>query len=119
MISPTLGELDLGFNLDGVGLFVWASADYNRLIKFWMLRPAPSSKPVRAAFRLIFFACVVGGLWQIGEDARHFGWSFHFCLIATLVCVVGMTAIFMMINLIEWVHRKWLGKHHEVRAQRP
>ncbi|MGA9668610.1 MAG: hypothetical protein WBQ94_05335 [Terracidiphilus sp.] len=111
--------MNLGFELAGVGLFIWASFDYNRFIKFWMIKPAPYSMPVRAVFRLFFLACVAGALWQIGEDARHFQWSLRFCLFATLVFIVGMAVIFVMINVVEWMGLKRLGRRQNLPVQRP
>ena len=119
MTGPGIAELDLGFQLAGVGLFVWASLDCNRFIKFWMIKPAPYSMPVRAVFRLFFLACVVGALWQIGGNAGHLQWSLRICLFATLVFIVGMAVIFVMINVVERMGLKRLRRRQNMPAQRP
>jgi len=55
MSHPTLGrmnlEMSIGFEVFAIAAFVWASIDYNRFIKFWMLRPAPYTRRVTVIFR--------------------------------------------------------------------
>jgi hypothetical protein len=62
-----IARMIMGFKLCGITMFVWASIDYNRFIKFRMLRPAPYTQRVSIAFRLFFLACVIGGVWQLVE----------------------------------------------------
>lgn len=115
-MEPRLGELNLGFELAAVGLFVWASVDYNRFIKFWMIRPAPYSKLVRTLFRLFFLSCVVGGLWRVVEDVDHFRRAAYFCLTAILICALWLATWFLMVTVVEWMHLKLLGKRPNQRA---
>jgi hypothetical protein len=50
MTDLTLAEMVLGFKASVIGVFTWASIDYNRFIKFWMLGPAPYTQRVSIAF---------------------------------------------------------------------
>src|SRR5260370_11196879 len=45
MTDPTMARMSIGFAVFAIAVFVWASIDYNRFIKFWMLRPAPYTLP--------------------------------------------------------------------------
>jgi len=72
MSHPTLGrmnlEMSIGFEAFAIAAFVWASIDYNRFIKFWMLKPAPYTQRITVIFRLFFLACVTGGTWQLWDS---------------------------------------------------
>lgn len=57
MTDPTFARMNVGFETFAAAVFVWASIDYNRFIKFWMLKPAPYTRWVKVFFR-IFFPCV-------------------------------------------------------------
>lgn len=67
MNDPIIGRMDFGFAICAVATFLWASIDYNRFIKFWMGKPAPYNRRVIVFFRVFFFACVLGGLWQVAR----------------------------------------------------
>jgi hypothetical protein len=67
MSDPNFANISMGFTAFGIAVFLWASFDYNRFIKFWMHRPAPYSQRVKITFRLFFLACVVGCVWQLVE----------------------------------------------------
>jgi|ERR1700674_271110 len=69
MTDPTMARMSIGFAVFAIAVFVWASIDYNRFIKFWMLRPAPYAQRVRVVFRLFFLTCVVGGIWHLADTA--------------------------------------------------
>jgi succinate dehydrogenase hydrophobic anchor subunit len=73
-----------------MGLFTWASIDYNRFIKFWMIRPAQYSKPVKIVFQSFFLLVVVGGLWRIIEDLPRPRQSVNFYLSAVLISMLWM-----------------------------
>jgi len=73
MNNTTFTKMNIGFALFAVAVFVWASVDYNRFIKFWMLRPAPYTQRVKIVFRLFFLACVLGGVWHLVEIATTIG----------------------------------------------
>jgi len=45
-------EMSIGFEVLAIAAFVWASIDYNRFVKFWMLRPAPYPRRVTVIFRV-------------------------------------------------------------------
>src|SRR5258706_16389635 len=69
MSHPTLGrmnlEMSISFEVFAIAAFVWASIDYNRFIKFWMVRPAHYTWLVTVIFRLFFLTCVIGGVFQL------------------------------------------------------
>jgi len=73
MALPVLTRFSFRFEIFMIGVSVWASIDYNRYIKFWMLRPAPYGRLVRLVFRLFSVACVLGGVWRIAEDIAKSG----------------------------------------------
>jgi hypothetical protein len=83
-----------GFESFATGVFVWARIDYNRFIKFWMLRPAPYTRHVRLVFRLFFVACVLGGVWQIAGDIAKYGKPVVFCLTALPFTVAWFVVFF-------------------------
>jgi hypothetical protein len=67
MRDLTSANMNFGFALFAVAVSIWASIDYNRFIKFWMLRPAPYTQRVKMVFRLFFLAWVIGGTGQLVE----------------------------------------------------
>ncbi len=91
-------------------VFIWASIDYNRFIKFWMIRPAPYARPVIVIFRVFFLACVVGGLWRVVETAIHSPRPATFYLSALPVALGCFVVFFLMINLVERKHQKRRAK---------
>ena len=99
-----------GFELCGIAMFVWASIDYNRFIKFWMLRPGPYTPPVSIAFRLFFLACVVGGVWRLAETIAGSHKPASFYLGALLLAVAWFAVVFAMVHTVEWMNRKWRTK---------
>ena len=36
MTDPTIAKMSIGFAVFAIAVFVWASIDYNRFIKFWI-----------------------------------------------------------------------------------
>jgi hypothetical protein len=80
MTDPTMARMSIGFAVFAIAVFVGASIDYNRFIKFWMLRPAPYTQRVRVVFRLFFLACVVGGIWHLADTTAASGRSVTFYL---------------------------------------
>ncbi len=115
MSELTTLKMNIGFSIFAVGAFVWASIDYNRFIKFWMLRPAPYSTQVRIVFRLFFAVCVIGGVWHVVDLALASGlpaWSY----IGTLPFVVAWFAVFyVMVRAVEWMNRKRLANQARTR----
>ena len=104
--DPALAKMSLGFELCGIAMFVWASIDYNRFIKFWMLRPGPYTRRVTSAFRLFFLVCVVGAVWQLAETIAGSHQAASFYLGALLLGVAWLAAVFAMIHTVEWMNRK-------------
>lgn len=91
--------------LAGVAVFIWASLDYNRFIKFWMLKPAPYSQRVKAGFRLFFLACVCGGVWQIAKDVPKQQ------ILRSAPYALGWFAVWaFMLHVVEWMNRKRFAK---------
>jgi hypothetical protein len=105
MTDPTFARLDVGFEIFAIGVFVWASFDYNRFIKFWMLKPAPYSLWVRTCFRIFFIACVVGGIWQVAGDFGRSGRSGTFYLTALLFTAAWFIVFYVMLRLVERMKR--------------
>jgi hypothetical protein len=54
MSDAAFAQMNLGFRIFEIAVFMWACFDYNRFIKFWMLAPAPYSRRVKIIFRLFF-----------------------------------------------------------------
>jgi hypothetical protein len=106
MTDITFGKMRTGFEVFAIGVFVWASIDYNRFIKFWMLRPAPYTRRVRLIFRLFFAACVLGGIWQIAEDVAKSGRPVVFYVTALPFTIAWSVVFFCMLNFVEWLNRK-------------
>jgi hypothetical protein len=105
MTDPSFARLDEGFEIFAVGVFVWASVDCNRFIRFWMLKPAPYSLWVRTVFRIFFIACVVGGIWQIAEDVARSGRSVTFYLTALPFTAAWFIVFYVMMRLVEGMKR--------------
>ncbi len=98
-------RMNLGFLICAISVFVWASIDYNRFIKFWMVRPAPYSRRVLIFFRLFFLASVLGGLWQAVKTAIASARPVIY--LSSIPFAVGCFVVcFLMIHLAEWVNRK-------------
>jgi hypothetical protein len=99
MIDPTVERMKLGLQVCMIAVFVWASIDYNRFLKLWMIGPA-SSRRVLIMFRLFFMACVIGGLWQVvgtvigsGKDALFYLTSLPFAAGWFVVFFFMLTAL--------------------------
>lgn len=110
MSNPTFDRIHFAMFVAMVAVFVWASIDYNRFIKFWMLRPAPYSWRVIVIFRVFFLACVVGALWQVVETALYSPKPAIFYLTALPLAVGCFIMYVLMINLVERTHSKWRAK---------
>jgi hypothetical protein len=119
MTEPFLAKMTIGFELAGVAWFVWASCDYNRFIKFWMIKPAPYSRPVTIAFRLFFLACGVGGVWQIAEGIRTTKQHPRFYLGALPFAVAWTIAIIVLVNVVERMNRRWLSSRSQMQRRQP
>ena len=115
MTDPTMARVSFGAAVVGIAVFVWASIDYNKFIKFWMVRPAPYSKRVRIVFRLFFLACVVGGVSHLADTMPPSGTPLTFYLGALVFAVVWFVVFFLMLNFVEWMNRKWRIKHNRVQ----
>jgi undecaprenyl pyrophosphate phosphatase UppP len=113
MSDPTFSKMNLGFAVFAIAVFVWASIDYNRFIKFWMLRPAPYSQRVRSIFRVFFFACVVGGVSQLVKTMPA-GKPASLYLGSLLVAAVWFVVFFVMLRLVEWMNQKRRMKQSQV-----
>jgi|SRR6185369_11670846 hypothetical protein len=103
---PTLARLTFGFQVFIVLVFAWASFDYNRFIKFWMLKPAPYSRAVRSTFRLFFLACVVGGGWRVFDDMSVRKQSAPFYLSTLPITIAWLCVFFLLLRVVEWVNKK-------------
>jgi hypothetical protein len=110
MNDPTVARMDLGFTVCIIAVFVWASIDYNRFIKFWMLRPAPYRPLVVILFRIFFLAFVLGGSWQLITTAVELRKSAIFYLGALPFAVGWFAVFFLMINHLERRSRRWRTK---------
>jgi hypothetical protein len=115
MTDPTMARMGFGFAVCGIAVFVWASIDYNRFIKFWMLRPAPYTQRVRVVFRLFFLACVVGGVWHLADTIPVSGTPLTFYSGALLFAVAWFVVFVLMLHFVEWMNRRWRIKQPQVR----
>lgn len=106
MSDPTLGMMSIGLEACAIGVFVWASIDYNRFIKFWMLRTAPYSQRIKVAFRLFFLACVVGGVWRLAETMATSGRPAIFYLSALPFAAVEFVVFFLMLHVVERINQR-------------
>ena len=110
MSHSTLGgmnlQMSIGFELAATATFVWASIDYNRFIKFWMLRPAPYTHRVSAVFRLFFLACVVGGAWQFGDSLMSSRQSTVFYVQSLGIAAVWFCVFALMLHVVEWMNER-------------
>jgi len=101
MNESTMHAMSAGLAAAGVAVFIWASLDYNRFIKFWMIRPAPYSGRVRVGFRLFFLACVCGGICQIATDVPKEQ------IVRSVPFALGWFAVIVvMIHIVEWMHHR-------------
>jgi hypothetical protein len=99
--------MSIGFAVNGIAIFVWASIDYNRFIKFWMLKPAPYTQRITIVFRLFFLACVVGGVWHLADFHLGSGRPFTFYLSVLSIVAVWFVVFFLLLHVVEWMNRKW------------
>ena len=106
MHDLTLSNMDFGFALFAVAVFIWASIDYNRFIKFWMLRPAPYTQRVKVVFRVFFLACVIGGSWHLVEIRKTTGRPALTYLSALPFAAAWFVVFFLMLRVVEWMVRK-------------
>lgn len=112
MTDPIFARMDVGFEIFAIGVFVWASVDYNRFIKFWILKPAPYTLWVRVAFRVFFLACVVGGIWQVVADIVRSGRSATSYLAALPITAAWFVVFYFMLRVVEWMKKKRETKTH-------
>ena len=91
-------------------MFIWASIDYNRFIKFWMVRTAPYSLLVRSVFRLFFLAVAVGSLSRFIGDVSKSRHSTKLYGMVLLFSILLFAAFILMINLVEWMNSKRISK---------
>jgi len=118
LIDARMAMMSIGFAIFAPAVFVWASFDYNRFIKFWMLRSAPYTQRVSIFFRLFFLACVVGGVWHLADTvAAAPKRPLTFYLSALAFAAVWFVVFFLMVHFVEWMNRKWLIK--QSRAPQP
>jgi hypothetical protein len=115
MTDPTIARMSIGFAVFAIAVFVWASIDYNRFIKFWMLRPAPYTQRVRVVFRLFFLACVVGGIWHLADTMAASGRSVTFYLGTLPFAAAWFVVFFLMLHFVEWMNRKSRIRQPRVR----
>jgi hypothetical protein len=110
MGHPTLGrmnlEMSIGLEVFAIAAFAWASIDYNRFIKFWMLKPAPYTRRITVIFRLFFLACVIGGAWQLADSVSSSRQSAVFYLRALGIAGAWFVAFVLMTHLVEWMNRR-------------
>ena len=109
MNDPTVARMDLGFTVCMIAVFVWASIDYNRFMK-WMLRPAPYRPLVVILFRIFFFAFVLGASRQLITTAVELRKSAIFYLSALPFALGWFAVFFLMINHLERRSRRWRTK---------
>ena len=106
MTDPIFARMVVGFEIFAIGVFVWASVDYNRFIKFWMLKPAPYSLWVRVGFRIFFIACVVGGVGRLLETSHESRRSATLYLTALPFTAAWFIVFYAMLRLVEWMKRR-------------
>lgn len=94
-------SLGLGFQAAEICLFIWASIDYNRFIKFWICKPAPYSKLVKIIFRSFFLLCVLGGVWQVAANLHDARPPADLYLHAILPFLISLTVIVLMVQIVE------------------
>ena len=115
MSDSVLARMSTGFELCGIAIFVWASIDYNRFIKFWMLRPAPYTQRVRIIFRVFFLACLVGGMWQVAETIAASPRPAMAVLSALPFAAAWLVVVFLILYFVEWMNRRFRIKQSHVR----
>jgi hypothetical protein len=110
MSHPTLGrmnlEMSIAFEVFAIAAFVWASIDYNRFIKFWMLKPAPYTRGITIIFRLFFLACVIGGGWQLADSVTSSRQSAIFYLSTLGITGAWFVAFVLMLHFVEWMNQR-------------
>ena len=117
MSDPNFANISMGFTAFGIAVFLWASIDYNRFIKFWMLRPAPYSQRVKITFRLFFLACVVGCVWQLVETITSSPRPALSYVRSLLFAAVWFAVYFLVLHVVEWMERRRSMKQSKVRQQ--
>ena len=115
MNDPFVEQLNLGFLLSVVAVFVWASIDYNRFIKFWMLRPAPYSRRVIIICRVFFALCVLGGAQRLAETVIASRRPAMFYLGALLVAAASFAVLVIMVRSVERMNSRRRKK--KIQAQ--
>lgn len=90
-----------GFKISAIAAFVWASFDYNRFIKFWMVRPAPYRKRIKVVFRLFFLACVVGGVWDLAETIAKSHQKLTSYVAALPFAAVSCLIFYLVVRVVE------------------
>lgn len=101
MNDPIAGRMDFGFGICAIAIFLWASIDYNRFIKFWMGKPAPYSRRVTVFFRIFFFACALGGLWQVTRSTLQSHRPVMFYLSALPLAAAWFGVFILMLKYVE------------------
>jgi len=115
MIDPTLARMSIGFVLFATAVFVWASVDYNRFIKFWTLNPAPYTPRVKLIFRIFFLACVVSSGWGLAVTIIRSGKPAMLYLSALPFTCAWLVVFFFMLRWLEWMKLKRRAKHPDSR----
>jgi hypothetical protein len=90
-----------GLRISAIAAFVWASLDYNRFIKFWMVRPAPYRKRIKIVFRLFFLACVVGGARDLAETIRKSHQNLTAYVPALPFAAVSCLILYLLVRVVE------------------
>jgi len=110
-----MARMSFGFAVFAIAVFVWASIDYNRFIKFWVVRSAPPyTQRARIAFRLFSLSCVVGGVWHLADTISASETQLTFYLCASLFAVAWFVVFFLMLHFVEWMNRRWRIKQPRV-----
>ncbi len=106
MTYANLPGLSLGFEAVGICLFIWASIDPNRFIKFWMRKPAPYSKLVQILFRSVFLLCVLGGVLEFASHLHDVRPAAELYVHTILTFAISLAVIFALVHIVEWTSSK-------------
>jgi hypothetical protein len=117
MIDTASGGTVLGSTAAIAAVYVWAIIDCDRLIKFFILRPGPYTKPVRVVFRLFFLTIAAGCIWGIVEEVHKSKHSTNYYLGALFVSVVVFGFIYLWLNVLEHSNLKWFTKQSGRRVR--